>query len=396
MPIFCRNLFFDYFCRGMLGIVMTTTAMCLCAFWSVVLALDLLKYGNRAAHRELLVWCVTSTVLYVGHFVFFNRYTSYLPFFDSVYSICNLAVYPLYLYYLLVLTKGRACLSFKLYCFGVPLLVGMVMVLLYCNMSHSDILSFIDIYLYQNSYEGLAGKALMLAVVHSVAKVLFAVSVFLTLIWGTVIIKRYDETIASFYSDVEDRSLRTLKTILVLLFFTSLVSLVVNFLGKYYFARSSLLLLVPFTFFAILLFCICRVGSELKYSYVDMQKDMSADAESQGSNSEMSGADRAVNDDRLRSDLRHLMREEKIFLKPDLRITDLTSQLGTNRRYLSELFNRDLGLSFSDYVNQRRIEYAKKLMEDNPDMSLYEVMTRSGYLSKSSFYRNMKRFGSST
>ena len=272
----------------------------------------------------------------------------------------------------------------------------MVMVLLYCNMSHSDILSFIDIYLYQNSYEGLAGKALMLAVVHSVAKVLFAVSVFLTLIWGTVIIKRYDETIASFYSDVEDRSLRTLKTILVLLFFTSLVSLVVNFLGKYYFARSSLLLLVPFTFFAILLFCICRVGSELKYSYVDMQKDMSADAESQGSNSEMSGADRAVNDDRLRSALRHLMREEKIFLKPDLRITDLTSQLGTNRRYLSELFNRDLGLSFSDYVNQRRIEYAKKLMEDNPDMSLYEVMTRSGYLSKSSFYRNMKRFGSST
>ena len=70
MSIFCRNLFFDYFCRGMLGIVMTTTAMCLCAFWSVVLALDLLKYGNRAAHRELLVWCVTSTVLYAGHFFF--------------------------------------------------------------------------------------------------------------------------------------------------------------------------------------------------------------------------------------------------------------------------------------------------------------------------------------
>ena len=80
--------------------------MAVCAFWSVAIAMNLWEQGNRAAHRQLLLWAVTATLLYAGHFVFFNRITSEISASDTIYVVCNLLVYPLYLYYITMLTKG--------------------------------------------------------------------------------------------------------------------------------------------------------------------------------------------------------------------------------------------------------------------------------------------------
>ena len=45
---------------------------------------------------------------------------------------------------------------------------------------------------------------------------------------------------------------------------------------------------------------------------------------------------------------------EKPYLREDLRLTDLQRIFPISRSYLSQLFNRELGQSFSDYVNQFR------------------------------------------
>lgn len=83
--------------------------------------------------------------------------------------------------------------------------------------------------------------------------------------------------------------------------------------------------------------------------------------------------------------------KEKPYLREDLRLTDLQRVFPISRSYLSQLFNRELGLSFSDYVNQFRIEESKRLMEAEPNASIQEIAERSGFHSISTFRRAFQK-----
>lgn len=78
---------------------------------------------------------------------------------------------------------------------------------------------------------------------------------------------------------------------------------------------------------------------------------------------------------------------EKPYLNDDLRLTDLQRVFPISRSYLSQLFNKELGMSFSDYVNQFRIEESKRLMDAEPLASIQEIAERSGFHSISTFRR---------
>lgn len=78
---------------------------------------------------------------------------------------------------------------------------------------------------------------------------------------------------------------------------------------------------------------------------------------------------------------------EKPYLRDDLRLTDLQRVFPISRSYLSQLFNKELGMSFSDYVNQFRVEESKRLMDAEPLASIQEVAERSGFHSISTFRR---------
>lgn len=77
--------------------------------------------------------------------------------------------------------------------------------------------------------------------------------------------------------------------------------------------------------------------------------------------------------------------KEKPYLRDDLRLTDLQYVFPMSRSYFSRLFNKELGCSFSDYVNRWRMEESKRLLEAEPNASLQEVAERSGFHSISTF-----------
>lgn len=78
---------------------------------------------------------------------------------------------------------------------------------------------------------------------------------------------------------------------------------------------------------------------------------------------------------------------EKPYLNDDLRLTDLQRVFPISRSYLSQLFNKELGMSFSDYVNQFRVEESKRLMDAEPLASIQEIAERSGFHSMNTFRR---------
>lgn len=90
--------------------------------------------------------------------------------------------------------------------------------------------------------------------------------------------------------------------------------------------------------------------------------------------------------------LKRMMEEQQLYLQPDIKINELAQQVGTCRTYLSNYLNQELGVSFSDYINRQRIEYAKALMTQSPDLTLAEVAVASGFASVTSFVRNYKKF----
>lgn len=70
---------------------------------------------------------------------------------------------------------------------------------------------------------------------------------------------------------------------------------------------------------------------------------------------------------------------------PGLNIEELAVRLGTNRTYLSAYIKATYQVSFREWIAAHRIEYAKKLLLDNPRMTIAEASETSGFLSMSYF-----------
>lgn len=84
--------------------------------------------------------------------------------------------------------------------------------------------------------------------------------------------------------------------------------------------------------------------------------------------------------------------EPKLFLNKSLTITELAQELNTNRTYLSYYFNKVLHVTFYDFVNEYRLEYASQLLLSSPDLSIEEVGEMSGFNSLSTFRRSFNKY----
>lgn len=85
--------------------------------------------------------------------------------------------------------------------------------------------------------------------------------------------------------------------------------------------------------------------------------------------------------------LEQWMETEKPYLNPDFKLIDLRTVLPMNRTYLSQFINDNYGCTFYQFVNRYRIEEAKRLIRETPDMNIENIATLSGFSSRSSFSR---------
>ena len=96
--------------------------------------------------------------------------------------------------------------------------------------------------------------------------------------------------------------------------------------------------------------------------------------------------------DTIGEEIVRVVDSEQLYLQPNLKISDLAQRLNTNREYIYRAINIGMGMSFADFINSQRIDYAAHLLENNSDIPLSEVAHQAGFSSPSAFYRNWKRF----
>ena len=86
-----------------------------------------------------------------------------------------------------------------------------------------------------------------------------------------------------------------------------------------------------------------------------------------------------------RATLEEWIDKEKPYLNPDFQLTDLRQVLPMNRSYLSRFIKSAYGRSFYQFANHFRIEEAKRLMTEQPDLKIQDVAERCGFSSRSVF-----------
>lgn len=82
---------------------------------------------------------------------------------------------------------------------------------------------------------------------------------------------------------------------------------------------------------------------------------------------------------------------QKPYLKPDLKITDIVKELGTNRTYLSEFINQTYQMNFSRFMNKYRLRELEHLMRDYSDKTeekKMELILKAGFGSYDSYRRS--------
>ena len=89
--------------------------------------------------------------------------------------------------------------------------------------------------------------------------------------------------------------------------------------------------------------------------------------------------------------LENWMQTEKPYLNKDFRLTDLAQILPLNRTYLSQFINNEFGCTFYQYVTNYRIEEAKRIMQQNPELKVQDISDRCGFSSPTVFGRTFAR-----
>ena len=78
------------------------------------------------------------------------------------------------------------------------------------------------------------------------------------------------------------------------------------------------------------------------------------------------------------------------YVRQGLTIKELSEILHTNRTYLSGYIKNTYNMTFREWITELRIDYAKRLLSESPEMTIIDIAEKSGFQSTSHFCRLFK------
>lgn len=94
--------------------------------------------------------------------------------------------------------------------------------------------------------------------------------------------------------------------------------------------------------------------------------------------------------DELMTHICEQMEQRKMYLDCTLKVADVAAVVGTNSRYVSDCIKASRGCTFTQFVNNYRIEQGKRLLLQQPDTKITSVALQSGFANETSFFRTFK------
>jgi AraC-like DNA-binding protein len=91
-----------------------------------------------------------------------------------------------------------------------------------------------------------------------------------------------------------------------------------------------------------------------------------------------------------------LITEKELYLNPQLTLAETAKELNVSPHVLSQVINEKFNKSFNLYINELRIESAKRFLLSNKNFTIEGVGYESGFNSKSSFFTVFKKMTGQT
>lgn len=87
----------------------------------------------------------------------------------------------------------------------------------------------------------------------------------------------------------------------------------------------------------------------------------------------------------LKNRICELLEREKLYLNPDIRVSDLAGRLFTNKNYIAQATKARMGKNFCQLIHYYRIKEAIRVYSLNPDIQMNELAHRVGFNSMTTF-----------
>lgn len=95
--------------------------------------------------------------------------------------------------------------------------------------------------------------------------------------------------------------------------------------------------------------------------------------------------------ERIRRKIEGALQDETLYTDSLLSLRSLSGAIKEKTHYVSQVINQDLGSSFYELINRRRVEHAKNLLRISPKQSIIEIALAVGFNSKSTFNAAFRR-----
>lgn len=375
--------------RMLFHLILSVMPMFVCLFWVILLLCD----SDRNLPKKYLAFFLTlSAINYFVHAAFFNRQYDLFAFMDNIWVFTSLSSYPLYYYYIRLLTRDIR-IDWRWSWILLPALtLSFFSFIIYFAMSPEELDLFIRGVMYhEQAYTESYPQLVRLQVLRTTLfKAFFLIQVVLSVWFGYRLIVRYNREVKEFYSNTGGKDLSSVKWLLFAFLFASVVSVVSSVVGKDFFINKGYLIAFPALTHSLFLFFIGYVGYRQNFTVANFNSDVKDYRKRKGKSTERNQP--ALSDKITRQQLLDLVKKNELYKNPDLRITDIALMAGTNRTYISRIVNEEMQTNFCDWVNGFRIEHVKEIMK-NPEydgLSMLQIAEMSGFSSLSAFYRVFK------
>lgn len=310
---------------------------------------------------------------------------------DVVDITLTLFIFPLfYLYFRALNTKE--VLTRKQYIWFLPgLILGSISAVLYLCMGEEQSIRYIQTVIEnQDTYQFAPGTLQWLLYLVSVQifYVVFLIQTIVVLSLSTLNVIRYKKGIQNFFSNLEGKSIENNQAVLIGLFVLLFTGLAASFLWG---SSPEIYYSAKYISMGITGVCIFYMGYHVYNTKFIPQYIFYTERELPIEEDEPLEEINESHTKKMLPLFNQLIDEEQMFLHPTLTLDDIALELNTNRTYVSRIINEEFQCNFYEFINNKRIEFAKELMIKNPLFTQEQIAGMSGFTHASTFSRTFKK-----
>jgi len=352
-------------------------------FWFVTILLT--SYENKWRKFALLFFMASVVVTIFSTFLFFiGNYVLY----EKLYVISIFFAFSqfpaFYNYVVSLLTEKTIPYSFYLKHWIIPILLTLVGWFIMSRiMSGKEKIYFVE--------EVLTGKAAIVGkfkyayTIDKMFKAIFILSAFFYFHLINKRVNNHEEQILDYFSNTEDVSFKWFKFFKVVFFAAFIFAVFFNVLDKSFHVNNIWLTIISFSLFATFYWVVGYLGhKQIDIYEVSIKEDDVINRALLEVSDEEIILDKNKANGILKS-VDAIIKHKKLFLNKNLTLVDLVLTTRIDRNIIMYVINKYLNLNFNDYINKKRIEYAKHILSSNEIVSVDNLYKECGFKSLSKF-----------